>query len=148
MGVVSRRAISITLQIGPVRQHVSDMIPCVSRYASTGQIMAAIGGRAPPTLSKWGKMSAGLAQELVSLSQLADLTLQRLQALAIVRHNTGLLALVAISLVDQPPQRFCRAADLGRNRDDCRPMRGVLAPMLDNHPHGALPNLGRKMWLL
>src|SRR6476659_5297710 len=125
----------MTLQIGST--------PCLSRYASTKLIMASIGGRAPP-----GQICAGLAQDLVGLAQLAVLALQRLQAFTIIRRNPGLLVLVGLSLVHPPPQRLCCAADLRRNRHDRCPLRGMLAPMFDYHPDGALPNFGRKMWRL
>src|SRR4051794_610110 len=40
-------------------------------------------------------------------------------------------------------QGFPAAADLGRDRADCRPLRGVLALVLEHHPYGSLLHLRR-----
>src|SRR4029079_18361313 len=77
--------------------------------------------------------------------QLAVLALKRLQTFALVARDTGLAAAVDVGLLDPLIERLRRAADLGRNRHDRRPLRGVLAAMLDHHPDGTLRHLGRKL---
>jgi hypothetical protein len=56
------------------------------------------------------------------------------------RQMVGILTAV---LSDGLPA-VSRAADLRRNRAHCRPLRGVLALVLQNHPDRPLADLGRK----
>ena len=42
-------------------------------------------------------------------------------------------------------KRLRRAADLRRDRHNRRPLRGVIAPVLDHHPHGPLAHFRRKL---
>ena len=50
---------------------------------------------------------------------------------------------VALSLTDPPPQRLGRAAELRRDRTHRRPLRAMLALMLENQPDSPLANLRR-----
>ena len=62
------------------------------------------------------------------------------------RRNTGLATAVdARPVFTQLLQRLRRAADLGRDRHDRCPLRGVLAAVLQHHPHGAFAHLGGKL---
>jgi hypothetical protein len=97
--------------------------------------MASIGGRALTS----GEIRAGLAQDLVGLAQLAVLALQR---------DAGFAAGISLGLVHPTAQRLGRTADLGRDRHDRCPLRGVLRSMLTHHPDSALTHLRRKMWCL
>ena len=51
-------------------------------------------------------------------------------------------ALIDLGLPHPVTQRLRRAADLGRNRCHCRPVRGVLAGVIQNHPDRTRPDLG------
>ena len=53
-------------------------------------------------------------------------------------HEASATALVPLSLGHPVVKGLRRTPDLRRNRDDRRPLRGVIAPVLDHHPHGAL----------
>src|SRR5262249_60574574 len=88
-----------------------------------------------------GKIRAGLAQNLVGLAQLADLALERLDPLAIISGRAGPFALVALGLSHPTGQRLRRAADLGRDRYDRRPLRCVLRAVLNPHPPSPPPHL-------
>jgi len=69
-----------------------------------------------------------LPQDLVRLPQLADLALQRPDALAILGRRARPLAPVALGPPHPLPQRLGRAPDFGRDRADRGPLRGVVAP--------------------
>ena len=84
-------------------------------------------GLRPAVELRHGKIGRRLAQDLVGLSQFADLALQRLDSLALVRRRTGPLALIALGLAHPVAQRLARTADLARDRADRRPLRAVLA---------------------
>jgi hypothetical protein len=106
--------------------------------------MASIGGRALTS----GEIRAGLAQDLVGLAQLAVLALQRFEALTLIGRDAGFAAGISLGLVHPTAQRLGRTADLGRDRHDRCPLRGVLRSMLTHHPDSALTHLRRKMWCL
>jgi hypothetical protein len=101
-------------------------------------IVASIGGRV-------AQMRARITQDLVRLAQLADLALQRLDALALIRRRAGAQSLVALSLAHPIRQRLRRAANLGHDPSDCRPLRGVIRTTLLRHPDGAFTNLRREL---
>src|SRR5437868_10673494 len=84
-----------------------------------------------------GKIRRCLAQDLVRLAQLAVLAFERLDALALVRCRPRPDALVTLSLPHPVAQCLARAADLLGNRVDCRPLRGVLALVIQDHPNRA-----------
>lgn len=75
------------------------------------------------------------------MAQLPHLTLQRLDPLLLVRCWTGALALITLGLPNPVPQRLGIAADLRRDRTDRRPLRGMLAFVLEHHPNRALAHL-------
>src|SRR5271154_2916162 len=103
-------------------------------------IMACIGGRAPP-----GKISASLAQDLVGLTQLAVLPLQRLELGGHVRGQARLAPAVSLGLANPLMQRLRSAADLAGNRDQRCPTRCMLMLMIQNHPHRAGSHLRREL---
>src|SRR5688572_5183580 len=65
---------------------------------------------------------------------------------ALIRSRSSVVGLGACPGRVRPagpsPARFRRAADLCRDRADRRPMRGVIALMLEHHPYRVLANLG------
>src|SRR5215213_1411148 len=99
--------------------------------------MASIGGRAPPSQntpmpssgSHWPAAARGL---------------QGLDPLLLRRVRASPQALVALGLPIPLAQCLGRAADLRRDRADGRPLRGVVAPVFQDHPHRPLPDLRRK----
>ena len=95
--------------------------------------------------SAWAKYADRLAQDLVGLSKLAVLALQRLQLRRHVGRHAGPLAAVDLGLLHPLVQRLRRAADLGRDRRDRRPARGMLAFVIQHHPHRAVADLRRKL---
>ncbi len=48
---------------------------------------------------------------------------------------------IDLSLPHPLPERLRRTADLRGDGPHCLPLRGVLAPVLEEHPHGPLPNI-------
>src|SRR4051794_40948482 len=82
------------------------------------------------------------AGDLVRLPQLAVLALERLDALALVCRWTKPNALVRLGLPHPVTQRLARAADLLGNRAERRPLRGVLALVVQHHPNRAGTDLG------
>src|SRR4051794_41426173 len=82
------------------------------------------------------------AGDLVRLPQLAVLALERLDALALVRRWTRPYALVRLGLPHPVTQCLARAADLLGNRADRRPLRDVLALVVQDHPNRAGTDLG------
>src|SRR5580693_8810790 len=72
------------------------------------------------------KIRARLAQDLVGLPKLAVLAFQSLQLCRHIRGNTGGRTTVALSLLHPLMQRMPRTADLGGDRRDRRPARGML----------------------
>src|SRR3984885_2708056 len=83
------------------------------------------------------KIRARLAQDLVGLPKLAVLAFQSLQLCRHIRGNTGAHTTVALGLLHPLMQRLRRAADLGGDRRDRRPARGMLAFVIQNHSHRA-----------
>lgn len=59
-------------------------------------------------------------------------------------HDSGATTCVALGLPHPLPQRLRRAADLARDRSDRRPLRFVVALVLQDHPHRPLPHLPRE----
>src|SRR4051794_11356896 len=105
-----------------------------------------------PTVPSWlepavelrlGKISGSLAQYLVRLPQLPVLPLERLQPVPHLARHAVLKPRVAFVLTQPLPQGFPAAADLGRDRADRRPLRGVLTLVLEHHSHGSLLHLRR-----
>src|SRR4051794_27167345 len=98
----------------------------------------------PPAVElRLGKISRSLAQDLVCLPQFPVLPLERLQPVPHLARHTVLKPRVALVLTQPLPQGFPAAADLGGDRADRRPLRGVLALMLEHHPDGSLLHLRR-----
>src|SRR5271156_6596054 len=91
------------------------------------------------------KIRARLAQDLVGLPKLAVLAFQSLQLCRHIRGNTGAHTTVALGLLHPLMQRLRRAADLGGDRRDRRPARGMLAFVIQNHSHRAGADLGREL---
>jgi hypothetical protein len=91
------------------------------------------------------KIRARLAQDLVGLPKLAVLAFQSLQLCRHIRGNTGARTTVALSLLHPLMQRMPRTADLGGDRRDRRPARGMLAFVIQNHSHRAGADLGREL---
>ena len=99
---------------------------------------------APPAVElRLGKIGAGFAQNLVRLAQLANLAFERPDPLTIVAGHARPGSAVSFSLTDPPPQRLGRAAELRRDRTHRRPLRAMLAPMLENQPDSPVANLRR-----
>ena len=99
----------------------------------------------PAVELRLGKISARLAQDLVGLPKLAVLAFQSLQLCRHIRGNTGAHTTVALGLLHPLMQRLRRAADLGGDRRDRRPARGMLAFVIQNHSHRAGADLGREL---
>src|SRR5829696_7884703 len=88
-----------------------------------------------------GKIRARLAQDLVGLTQLAVLALQRLQLLGDFDRHAGTLAAVDLRLLHPLVQRLRRTADLLRDRHNRRPARGMLSGAIQYQPDRPLANL-------
>src|ERR1700733_7303235 len=99
----------------------------------------------PAVELRLGKIRARLAQDLVGLPKLAVLAFQSLQLCRHIRGNTGARTTVALSLLHPLMQRMPRTADLGGDRRDRRPARGMLAFVIQNHSHRAGADLGREL---
>ena len=56
---------------------------------------------------------------------------------ALIRSCSSVVALALVALSLPAPQRLRRAADLRRDRADRRPLRGVLAFVIEHHPNRA-----------
>src|SRR5260370_38264486 len=84
-----------------------------------------------------GKIRGGLAQNLSGLGKLAVLAFQRLDPLAFVCRGASSTTLVPLGLDHPVVKGLRRTPDLRRNRDDRCPLRGVIAPVSDHHPHRA-----------
>src|SRR4051812_19791493 len=89
------------------------------------------------------KIGRRLAQDLVGLAQLAVLTLERLDPLALLRARASPQAPITLGLANPVAQGLARAADLGRDRLDGRVLRAVLALVIQHHPDRALADLRR-----
>src|SRR5271169_4241498 len=99
----------------------------------------------PAVELRLGKIRARLAQDLVGLPKLAVLAFQSLQLCRHIRGNTGAHTTVALGLLHPLMQRLRRAADLGGDRRDRHPARGMLAFVIQNHSHRAGADLGREL---
>jgi len=73
----------------------------------------------------------------LQLTPIAEVTLAGAQSLAL--PTVDLLAL------DPFQQRLGHTADLGRNRFNSRPQRGIFASVLLHQPHRTLPDFGGKL---
>src|ERR1700733_535052 len=91
------------------------------------------------------KIRARLAQDLVGLPKLAVLAFQSLQLCRHIRGNTRAHTTVALGLLHPLMQRLRRAADLGGDRRDRSPARGMLAFVIQNHSHRAGAHLEREL---
>src|SRR5690606_1683458 len=99
----------------------------------------------PAVELRLGKIRARLAQDLVGLSKLAVLALQGLEFRRHIRGNSGANATVALRLLHPLMQRLRRAADLGGDRRDRRPARGMLDFVMQNQPHRTGTDLRREL---
>ena len=90
----------------------------------------------------------GQTQDFVRLAQFAHFSLQRLDTFFFSCCEPWSLPGIAFLLAYPAARRLWRAADLGRNRCDGRPLRFVLAGSLAGHPHSALVNFRGILWLL
>src|SRR5687768_13250976 len=95
-----------------------------------------------------GEKRTRQTQELVCLAQLTHLSLQRLDALFLGSGWTWTLASVTLLLAYPAAQCLRRAADLGRDRRDSRPLRLILAASLADHAHSALDDFRGILGLL
>jgi hypothetical protein len=86
-----------------------------------------------PSNSALAKYADALRRFSFAQVLLPDLALPRLDRLLFIRRRAGPLALIALGLPDSAPQRLRRAADLGRDLADRRPLRGV-PPLRDRIP--------------
>src|SRR5690606_23336233 len=91
------------------------------------------------------KICRRLAQNLIGLTQLADLAFQRLELVGDLGRNTGTLAAVDLRLLHPLKQRLRHAADLLRNRNHRRPARGVIPLVIENHPYRAFADFRREL---
>ena len=91
------------------------------------------------------KIRARLAQDLVGLPKLTVLAFQSLQLCRHIRGNTGAHTAVALGPLHPLMQRLRCAADLGGDRRDRSPARGMLAFVIQNHSHRAGAHLGREL---
>lgn len=78
------------------------------------------------------------AQDLVGLTQFADLVLQRLHLVGHLSRDTAALAAVDLGLLHPLMQRLRNAADLLGNRYHGRPPGRVIPLVIKNHPHQSL----------
>src|ERR1700756_439563 len=99
----------------------------------------------PAVELRLGKICRRLPQDLVRLAQLTVLTLERLDPLALFCCRTRPKTLVTFGLPHPVAQCLARAADLLGNRVDRRPLRGVLALVVQDHPNRAGTDL-RGIW--
>ena len=134
--VVARRAIGNCLQIGST--------PYSSRCASMNDVMSWVGGRAPSRCpagdccaitERRGEIRRCLAQDLVRTTKLQVLPFQRLEPLTLLAREPWSNAGIALRATHPLAKRLRRAANLRRHRDDGRPLRVVLALVVQNQPH-------------
>ena len=95
--------------------------------------------------SAWAKYA--LALRRISLAWRSS-RFSRSSAFSFARHvrrRPGPCPLSRSAFFDPVVQRLRRAADLRRNRHDRRPLRGMIALVIDHHPHRALAHLRRKL---
>jgi hypothetical protein len=86
-------------------------------------------------------------QDLIRPTQFADLTLQRLQPLALVSGQPWPQPIIGLGPTDPLAQRLRRHPELVGDRGDRRPLRGVLVLVLEHQPDGTLPQpLGIPAW--
>ncbi|GEM_PF-6871081 len=88
------------------------------------------------------KISAGLTQDLIGLSEFAHLAFQGLHPLGHLGRHSGPLASVDLGLFDPFQQRLRHAADLPRDRLDGRPSRGMFVFIVEHQPDGTLADFG------
>ena len=86
-------------------------------------------------------MRRGALQDLIGSAEFTILPLQRLQTLALVTGQAGPVAVVDLGAPHPVAQRLMRDAELGRDRADRRPLRGVLVLVLEHHADGPLAQL-------
>lgn len=103
------------------------------RYWSINSIKTSIGGRAPP-----GRQSARELQDLVGPTQLAILALKLLDALFLCSRDARPAALSDLRLPQPATQGLRGTTDLAGNRTDRRPLRLVLANVLQDHTQRTL----------
>ena len=89
-----------------------------------------------------GEKRTRQTQDLVCLAQLTHFALQGLDALFFGSGRPWPLAGITLLLAYPAAQRLRRAADLGSDRRDSRPLRLVLAACFADHTHGALDYFG------
>jgi hypothetical protein len=80
---------------------------------------------------------------LVSPAQLAVLPLKLLDPLGLSTRRPRPLAIIDLDLPHPQAQRLGGHPELLGDRADRRPLRVVLVPVLEHHPHGTLANLTR-----
>src|ERR1700709_1130015 len=84
---------------------------------------------------RYRKIRRRLAQDLVGLAEFAHLAFQGLDAVPLLAARSGSQTLIPLRLAHPAAQRFPCAANLRRYRADRCPLRGVIRPMLQHHPH-------------
>src|SRR5690625_922902 len=88
-------------------------------------------------------IGAGLAQDLVGLSQLTHLVLERLDLFALFRGGTRLQAQIALGLANPVEKRLFSTADLLGKRADRSPLGAVLVVLIQRHTNRSFPDLRR-----
>jgi hypothetical protein len=92
-----------------------------------------------------GKIRRRLAQDLVGLTQLADVAFQRLHLVSDLGRDASALAAVHLRLLYQLMHRLRNAADLLDNGIYRRPSPWVIALVIQHHPYRSLADLRRAL---
>lgn len=98
-----------------------------------------------PAPARLSEICGGFAKDLVGLTQLPVLSLQRLELLGHIRRHAGTLATVDLGLLHPVVQGVRRTADLLGNRNNGSPARRILTAVLQHHPHRPGSHLGGKL---
>lgn len=84
----------------------------------------------------------GITQNLIHLTQFTDLTIRCPDPPLLVGIPIASLAPIELGLKNPAPQRLQGTVDLRCHPIDCRPLHGVLAFVLEDHPHRVLTDFG------
>src|SRR5690606_28271440 len=95
-----------------------------------------------------GEKSAGRLQNLIGPAKLLDLSLQRLEAFALVGTHAGTYAAIDFRALHPPEQCINRTANLRRDGLGCCPLGGILVTVLLHQAHGAFTDFRGKLVVL